>query len=148
MKIFSAILLAVALLFSNFSFAQVASSKVLLGKLQDAQQLLKTGVSYNEFKPTITEIKLALGRFEKELGPTGVDSASKFSIFYSSLSKASTKYIGSMRWWNSAIEDKVKYPDNPDIARMSEIARDGIFEDASQLVTQAEEALSKIKQKR
>lgn len=67
-KLMVAALVLVEVFVAPYTFAESNSYKVLLDKIYDVRQLVNTGVDYNEYKKQATELKLALGRFERDRG--------------------------------------------------------------------------------
>lgn len=102
-KLMVALYILLAMSVSSQAFAESAnSSKALLDKLYDVRQLTKVGVSFEEYSKHVTELALALGRFERD------KEGEKHSASDLAMKSATEYYILAKKDWAERLTVKGK----------------------------------------
>src|SRR5665647_2395422 len=85
------------LVISSQAFADPASFKALEDKVYDVRQLTKMGTDYATYTKYVSEMGLALGRFERDL------NGSSPSAYEGLIKKAAELYVEAKDAWGKSI---------------------------------------------
>lgn len=87
----------IASLAFSLAFAAPSSSSVLLEKLYDVRQLVKSGVSFEDYSKNVTELSLDYGRFERD------KNGKEFSLTEMGMRSATEHYLKAREIWSESL---------------------------------------------
>ncbi|MFA7239917.1 MAG: hypothetical protein WC091_07375 [Sulfuricellaceae bacterium] len=127
----TALLLLTTVLTASLSIADSSTSKALLEKAYDVRQLVRSGVNYPNYSKLITEVNLALGRFDREHKVKSDADRISLSLSDTLIRDAATAYIEAGIEWERKVNGEIFANENS-IQRQWEFA-EGRLEKLEQL---------------
>jgi len=120
------------LLTCNLALAETTNFKALENNVYDVQQLTKMGADYDAFSRHVTELGLAVGRYERELN-------GKDPVAYEALIKeAADQYLKALENWRRSFKTNSDESARELISRVSITLRDAQIKSAASKISEAE----------